>query len=140
MKIKMNKIWKLVVVALVFTTTAFGQQRGGPPQGGGSGGQQRSQQGPPEIPSDDEIEEMVENLASEILLSDEQESKVLELYKEHFETIEDKTKSGRPDRDEMETLKEDFEDAINAVLTKDQQELFTEYQKKNRKKRKSKNK
>jgi len=134
MNIKMNKIWKLVIVALIITTSACGQQRGG--QRGG--GQQGGQQGPPALPTDDEIEEMVEDLSSEILLSDEQESKVLVLYKEHFEKVESKTKSGRPDRDEMEALKEDFEDEVNEVLTDDQQKLFTAYQKKNSKKRRSK--
>lgn len=133
MNIEMNKIWKVLLVALVITTSAFGQQRGG--QRGG--GEQGSQQGPPALPTDNEIEEMVEDLASEILLSDEQESKVLELYKEHFEEVENMTSSGRPDRDEMEELKEDFEDDVNAVLTEDQQKLFTAYQKKNEKKRRS---
>lgn len=137
MNIKMNKIWKLVIVALIITTSAVAQQRGGqggpPPQGGGQQG--GSQQEPPALPTDDEIEEMVEDLAKEILLSDEQESQVLVLYKEHFEQVESKTKSGRPDRDEMEELKEDFEDDVNEVLTKDQQKLFKDYQKKNKKER-----
>ena len=129
----MNKIWKLVVVALVITTTACGQQRGG--QRGG--GQQGGQQGPPPTPTADQIEEMVSDLAKEILLSEEQESQVLELYKKHFEEVENITKSGRPDRDEMEALKEEFETDVKAVLTKDQQKLFTAYQKKNSKRERS---
>ena len=130
MKLKMNNIWKALVVVLVITTSACGQQRGGqggPPQGG-------SQQGPPELPSTKQIEKMVSDLASEILLSDEQEAEVLEIYKNHFEKVESKTKSGRPDRSEMEELKEEFENEVKAVLTKDQQKLFTAYQKKNTKK------
>jgi hypothetical protein len=122
MKLKMSNIWKIAVLVVIVTTSACGQQRGG---------QQGGQQGPPALPTDSEIEKMVEGLASEILLSNEQESKVLELYKEHFQTIKSKTKSRRPDRDEMEALKEDFEDEVNAVLTKDQQKLFSAYQKKN---------
>lgn len=137
MNIKMNKIWKLVIVALVITTSACGQQRGGqggpPPQGGGQQG--GSQQAPPALPTDDEIEEMVEDIAKEILLSDEQESNVLVLYKEHFEEVEGMTKSGRPDRDEMDELKEDFEDNVNAVLTKDQKKLYKSYLKNNKKER-----
>ena len=125
MNIKMNKIWKLVIVALVITTSAFGQQRGRQ-RGGG-------QQAPPAVPTTKQIVKMVDKLSSEILLSEEQKTVVLELYKEHFEEVESKTSSGRPDRDEMEDLKEDFETDVKAVLTKDQQKLYTAYQKKNNK-------
>ena len=121
----MNKVWKLVVVALVITTSACGQQRG--KQGGGK-------QGPPQVPTAKEIKTMVSDLSGELLLSDEQEEQVLELYTSHFEAVEDKTSSGRPDRSEMEELKEDFENEVKTVLTEEQQELFTAYQKKNSKK------
>lgn len=125
MNIKMNKIWKIVLVALVITTSACGQQRGRQ-RGGG-------QQAPPAVPTTKQIVKMVDKLSSEILLSEEQKTEVLELYKEHFEEVESKTSSGRPDRDEMEDLKEDFETDVKAVLTKDQQKLYTAYQKKNNK-------
>ena len=114
-----------MLVALVITTSACGQQRGGQ-QGGG-------QQAPPAVPTTKQIVKMVDKLSSEILLSEEQKTVVLELYKEHFEEVESKTSSGRPDRDEMEDLKEDFETDVKAVLTKDQQKLYTAYQKKNNK-------
>ena len=133
MKLRMNKIWKLVVIALVITTSACGQQRGGqggPPQGG-------NQQGPPELPTAKEIKTMVSDLSKEILLSEEQEEQVLELYTAHFEEVENKTSSGRPDRSEMEELKEDFENDVKDVLTKDQQKLYTTYLKKNSKKERS---
>jgi len=138
MKFKMNKIWKMLVVVLVITTSACGQQRGGqggPPQGGGQGG---GQGGPPALPTSEEIETMVSDLSDEILLSDEQEAEVLELYTEHFEAVEEKTSSGRPDRDEMEELKEDFENDVKDVLTEDQQDLYTEYLKNNSSKKKKK--
>lgn len=130
----MKKIWKLVVVALIITTAACGQQRGG--QRGG--GQQGGQQGPPAAPTADEIEEMVSDLAKEILLSEEQEEQVLELYTTHFEDVEDKTSSGRPDRDEMEALKTSLENDVKALLTDDQKKLYTTYLKKNSKKERSK--
>ncbi|WP_111707314.1 hypothetical protein [Lutibacter citreus] len=132
MKLKKNKIWAIVVLALVITTTTFAQQRG--PRGGQQGG---SQQGPPEVPTTKEIVKMVDKLSSEILLSDEQKTEVLVLYKEHFEKVESKTSSGRPKREEMETLKEDFETDVKAVLTKDQQKLYASYLKKNSKKERS---
>ncbi|MEX1383667.1 hypothetical protein [Lutibacter sp.] len=127
MKLKTNKIWKTLVVVLVITTSACGQQRGS------RGGQGSNQQGPPKLPSKKQIEKMVDKLSSEILLSEVQKTEVLEIYKEHFKQVESKTTSGRPDRSEMEDLKEDFEDTIKAVLTKDQQKLFSAYLKKNNK-------
>jgi len=131
MKLKMNKIWKTLIIVMVVTTSACGQQRGGqggPPQGGGQGG---GQGGPPALPTSKEIKTMVSDLSDELLLSDEQEEKVLELYIEHFEEVEDKTSSGRPDRDEMDELKEDLENDVKVVLTEDQQESYTEYLKNN---------
>jgi argininosuccinate synthase len=122
MKLKMSEIWKVVVVALVVTTTACGQQR---VQRGG-------QQGLPEIPNTKQIERMVSNLADEISLSKEQEANILELYTAHFKEVKEKTKSGRPDRKEMELLRTDFEKGVKAVLTGEQHELYDAYQKKNR--------
>ncbi len=127
MKLKMNKIWKMLVVVLVITTTACGQQRGGqngPPQGGGQGG-------PPALRTAKEIKTMVSDLSEDLLLSDEQEEQVLELYTEHFEEVEDKTSAGRPDRDEMEVLKTSLENDIKALLTNDQKKLYTTYLKNN---------
>tara|TARA_R110001583_G_C5530859_1_gene398507 strand:+ start:332 stop:730 length:399 start_codon:yes stop_codon:yes gene_type:complete len=132
MKLRMNKIWKLLVVALVITTTACGQQRG--LQGGQQVGNQQS---PPVLPTSKEIKTMVSDLSVKLLLSDEQEERVLELYISHFKVVESKTKSGRPDRTEMEKLKEDFEENVKAILTEDQQKLFTAYQKKNNKRERS---
>jgi len=122
MKFKMNKIVKLSVVALVISTTAFGQQRG--PQGG-------NQQALPKVLTTTQIVKMVDKLSSEISLSEEQKTAVLEIYKSHFKKVESKTKSGKPNCNEMDALKNDFEDNVKAVLSKDQQKLFTAYQKKN---------
>lgn len=123
---KSQNIWKLLVVILMITTTAFGQQR--------TGGQRGGQQGPPQTPSEKQIEKMVSNLSKEIMLSEEQETEVLALYKNHFEDVEDLTKSGRPDRDKMEELKEDFEAKVKDVLTEDQEKSYEAYLKKNARK------
>lgn len=126
MKLKTNKIWKMVVVALIITTAACGQQRGG--QGGG---QQGGQGGPPPQPTAKEIKTMVSDLSKEILLTDEQETQILKLYTAHFEEVKNKMKSGRPERNEMESLKTSFENSVKKVLTKEQQTNYTAYLKKN---------
>jgi hypothetical protein len=56
---------------------------------------------------------------------------VLELYTAHFETVEEKTSGGRPDRDEMEALKKELEDDVKEVLNDDQQDLYKTYLKNN---------
>ena len=131
MNITKNKTWKVLILALVITTTAFAQQRGGGQRGGEQGG-------PPALPTAKEIKTMVSDLSGDLLLSDEQEEQVLELYTTHFEDVEDKTSSGRPDRDEMEALKTSLENDVKALLTDDQKKLYTTYLKKNSKKERSK--
>tara|TARA_R110001583_G_scaffold160872_1_gene312775 strand:+ start:51049 stop:51447 length:399 start_codon:yes stop_codon:yes gene_type:complete len=131
----MNKIWKTLVVVLFIATTAFGQQRG--PKGGQ---QAQNQQSPPPVPTTKQIIKIVDKFSRELLLSKEQKSEVLEIYKTHFKEVESKTKSGRPNRSEMDELKMNFEDKVKAVLSKDQQKLFTAYQKKNNKREKSQRK
>jgi hypothetical protein len=127
MKLKMNKIWKMLVVVLVITTTACGQQRGGQ----GDGQQRGGQGGPPALPTAKEIKTMVSDLSKEILLSDEQEAQVLKLYTAHFEEVKEKTSAGRPDRNEMESLKTSFENKVKSILTKDQQIKYASFLKKN---------
>jgi len=112
----------LLLCAILVSSTTYAQQ--GQKNGG--------QKGPPPLPSSQQIEEMVSDMSKEISLSEDQESEVLEIYTAHFEEVEDKTKSGKPDRKEMEALKTDLEKEVNALLTEEQQELYEDYQKKNR--------
>lgn len=115
----------MLIVVLVITTSACGQQRGG-------------QGGPPELPTAKEIKTMVSDLSDELLMTDKQEVLVLKLYTEHFEKLEDKTSSGRPDRNEMETLKKLLENDVKSSLTDDQKKLYTTYLKNNSSKKSGK--
>lgn len=128
MKTRIKKITSTVLLlsVVLFSSGAFAQ-RG--QQGGGK-------QGPPPAPTSEEIKEMVSDLASEISLNEDQEAEVLNVYTNHFEEVSDKMKSGRPDRNEMKSLKTEFEEEVKAVLTEEQQELFDAYQKKKSSKRK----
>tara|TARA_B110000967_G_C18745222_1_gene489858 strand:+ start:513 stop:770 length:258 start_codon:yes stop_codon:yes gene_type:complete len=78
---------------------------------------------------------MINELTTEISLSEPQELEVLELYTNHFKEIKDKIKSGRPDRDEMQSIRKNFEDDVKEVLSEDQQELYTRYLNNNRPKK-----
>ena len=124
-----------LILCITLMTTATFAQPGGGQRGGGV---QDGQGGPPSIPSDKEIVSMVSDLADEIDLSELQEATVLQLYKEHFSEVKQKTKSGRPKREEMETLKSDFEDEVKETLTEDQQKLYINFIKKNQSKKRKK--
>ena len=94
------------------------------------GGGQRAGQhpGPPPVPNNKQIEQMVTDLAGELSLSADQKTKVLSLYKEHFKQVKEKTSGNRrPSREEMETLKSDFEKQVKAELTKDQTSKYEAY-------------
>jgi hypothetical protein len=84
------------------------------------------QQGPPPVPSDKQITKMVKSLDKELDLSDEQKTKVSELYFAHFYKVKAKMKSSaRPARSEMEALDADLEKNVKAVLDTDQQKKYT---------------
>lgn len=94
------------------------------------------QQGPPPLPSDKQVEKMVENLDNELSLSDEQETQVSKLYFAHFDKVEAKMKSSqRVSREVMESLDKDLEKEVKAGLTKDQQKQYTAYLKEQEKQR-----
>ena len=89
--------------------------------------QQRGQQGPPPIPSEKEIEKMVEDLSNELSLDQEQEATISLLYVAHFEEVSDKMESGRPNRNEMEKLKSELETEVKDNLTDAQVTKYEAY-------------
>ncbi len=129
-KIKIMKrvtkhLGKLLLLAVIFATGSIFAQ----PQG---------QQGPPPIPDEEKIEEMVSDLAKEINLSDSQQEDVLELFTNHFNEVKEQMESGsRPSREDMEELKKDFEEDVKEILTEEQQAKFESYMKKQEKNRPS---
>lgn len=105
----------LLILAAVLTTTLASAQKERP-------------QGPPPLPSDGQIKEMVADMAKELSLTDKQEEQVSDLYFEHFEKAEELQKSDSGNRgggrEAMENLKADLEENVNALLTKEQQKLY----------------
>lgn len=106
----------------------FAQQRGG--QRGGD------QHNPPPIPNNNQIEKMVSKLADEISLTGEQENNILDLYKEHFRIVKEKTSgNNRPRREEMELLKNDLEKKVKKDFTDQQQIKYKAFLKKQKSQR-----
>ena len=125
------KTIKTISLVMIICVAFLSNSTYAKPQGGQRGGQQ----GPPPIPSAKQIKKMINELTTEISLSEPQELEVLELYTNHFKEIKDKIKSGRPDRDEMQSIRKNFEDDVKEVLSEDQQELYTRYLNNNRPKK-----
>jgi len=106
----------LFIAGAIFAQPPGGGQRGGGPQNG------------PQLPDEDEIVEMVEEMALEISLTEVQQASIIEIYIEHYQDVEELTSgSSRPSRQKMEALKEDVESKIKTKLSDEQVGLFEEY-------------
>jgi hypothetical protein len=117
----MTTIKVVFVFSFVLITAAVFAQ----PQGRNSN---RERQGPPPVPTSEQLERMVDQLAEEISLSENQKKKILDLHIEHFNTVKEKTSdSKRPERKEMEKLRSDFEESVKALLTEDQIVKFEKF-------------
>lgn len=92
---------------------------------------QGQRQGPPPAPSDEEIETMVDEIAEELALTNDQKTQVEAKYKAHFEEVSTLMKNGRPERSKMEKLNSSFEKEVKALLTKEQKKKYETYLKKN---------
>ncbi len=117
----------LLTSMILLSSNLLAQQR--------QGGQQREGQRGPQMPSETQINKMVEDLSAELSLTEAQETKILALYTDHFAEEKASMSSGqRPSREEMESLRSDFEDEVKSLLTDEQKSLFDEFNEKNKSK------
>ena len=107
----------LLIVALMFTVGNIQAQPGG-------------QHGPPPIPNDSQVKEIIVKLTKELSLSDSQEEQISALYYANFKEAR-ALAAKKASRKEMEQLKAIFEKNVKSLLTSDQQKKFVAYQKKN---------
>lgn len=125
----MKTLKSILVLTILFVSSAIFAQPSG-------GGQKGGHQGPPPIPDEEQITEMVSDLADNLSLSEAQEEKALALYKAHFVQVKEKTsENSRPDREEMQALQAALEKNVKAELTDDQKSKYEAYLKKQSKKR-----
>jgi hypothetical protein len=111
----------LALAFLVVTNITFAQ-----PQGS----EKRPHQGPPPIPSKQQITTMVNQLAEEVQLSEDQKKTILELHTQHFEIVKEKMcENNPPIREEMEVLRKEFEKKCKDILTADQIGLYDAFMK-----------
>ena len=119
----------LVLSILLVSASLFAQPAGG--------GQRAGQHpGPPPVPGNKQIEKMVTDLADEISLSNEQETKILELYQSYFKKVKTKISGkNRPKPEEMEALDATLAKNVKAELTENQKSKYETYLKSQRERR-----
>lgn len=89
--------------------------------------QGKNHQKPP-VPNEKQVKKMVNELSEELELSEDQETKVLAIYQEHFAEVKEKTSGNKkPERKEMEALKSSLEKEVKALLNDEQQTKFEDY-------------
>ncbi len=98
--------------------------------GGALRAQQDLQQGSPHVPNTKQVLNMVAEISEKLSLSTEVEVQITDLYINHFTTVRDKIKIGRPKRKEMEALRIKFEKQVKTLLSKKQKRLYIKLQKK----------
>jgi len=115
-----KKIIPFMLIALFASIFAQAQRSQGP--------QQRPQQGPPPIPDSTQIVEIVNDLAEELTLSDEQKTTVSTLYFAHFNEAKKLMEQDKSDREKqreaIDTSREEFETNVKAVFSDAQKEKF----------------
>lgn len=125
---RFNLIIALLFAAIFFLTTSLSAQ-------------QRQGQGPPPIPNETQINKMVEDLSVELSLTDAQKTEILSLYTDHFNDVQKSMANGeRISREEMESLKKEFEDEVKSLLNENQQDLYEEFIKNNKPQKNQSNK
>lgn len=105
-----------------FSGNAMGAGQGGPGQGPRGGGQ------PPALPDSTQIVEIVEQTAQALSLNGEQEVLISDLYFAHFAEaralMDSAQGQGGNNREQMDALRQDFEEEVVALLDDEQKEEF----------------
>jgi len=104
--------------------------------------QQREHQGPPPIPNDNQIKEMIEELSKELSLTTEQTKNISALYFKHFKKMKEKQEinkgNKKPNHKEHEKFRTEFHNEVKTFLTEVQKKQFDEFVKKQHRKQGSK--
>lgn len=94
-----------------------------------------NRQGPPPVPDEAQIDNMITQLSEELSLSDVQEKQIAQLYYNHFADVSDMMESDRASdpamRQEMEKQKASFEKEVKSLLSSKQKKQFESIQSKN---------
>lgn len=98
---------------------------------------QRKGEGPPPIPNETQINKMVDKMSVELSLGESQKSEILALHIDHFAETgasRENNNGQRKSREEMKSIRTEFEDEVKSLLNEEQKIKFEEFMK-NQKKR-----
>ena len=88
-------------------------------------------QGPPRIPDSAQILKMVNELTLTLSLTDDQKTRITDLFVAHFEEVGKLMKQGNGDRRQhhqmMESRRREFEEKVISLLTDDQKIKFKKF-------------
>jgi gas vesicle protein len=91
---------------------------------------------PTKIPSDDQINQMIEDLSAELSLSKKQQNSILTLYTDHFHKVKKKVEQHKEnkklEKKEMAKNRSDFEEEVKSLLSEEQQVTFNKFIEKER--------
>ena len=82
-------------------------------------------------------ETIVNRMNKQLSLTEEQQKELLKLYENHFKEM--KEKKEKTSREERQTMREDFQKKIKAVLTEEQVKKMEELNQKKQNRKKGKN-
>lgn len=92
-------------------------------------GQDRNQ--PPKSPSTTEVNKMVDDLSTNLSLSESQKKEVSQLFTAHFNNVKGSigNKEGKGSPEEMQQKRKDFEEQVKSLLNDKQKTGFDEFMK-----------
>lgn len=115
MKFTITKRAIIIISLMMLTSMAWAQRN----------------QGPPPQPNRQQIVQMVNELSTELKLSDTQAAQVSTLYENHFNemkaTMSQNSGGKHPDREAMESFRQAFENQVKTLLTPEQEKAYDKF-------------
>lgn len=95
--------------------------------------QKPERNGAPKPPSTSEVNKMVDELSTNLSLSETQKKEVSELYTAHYNSIRESfdNKAGKGSPEEMQQKRKDFEEQVKSLLSAEQKTAFDKFIKNN---------
>ncbi|MBU1095357.1 MAG: hypothetical protein CVV23_11210 [Ignavibacteriae bacterium HGW-Ignavibacteriae-2] len=95
--------------------------------------QKPERNGPPKPPSTSEVNKMVDELSTNLSLSETQKKEISTLYTSHYNNIRESfdNQAGKTSPQEMQQKRKDFEEQIKSLLSDEQKTAFDKFVKNN---------
>ena len=90
---------------------------------------QQDRNPPPKPPSTEEVNKMVDELSTNLSLSESQKKEVSELFTAHFNKVRESmgNREGKGSPEEMQQKRKDFEEQVKSILNDEQKVQFDKF-------------